>query len=50
MSNVQPGYLKKLLPDRPPKVGEPWDEIQKDLESKIVPGMTHWSVLDICLL
>lgn len=42
MSNVEPGYLKKLLPDRPPEDGERWDEIQKDIESKIMPGMTHW--------
>ncbi|RKF63983.1 Tyrosine decarboxylase 1 [Golovinomyces cichoracearum] len=41
-SNVEPGYLKKLLPDGPPQDGEPWEEIQKDIESKIMPGVTHW--------
>lgn len=42
MSNVKPGYLKKLLPDLPLEDGEAWDEIQKDIEAKIMPGMTHW--------
>jgi aromatic-L-amino-acid decarboxylase len=42
VSNVEPGYLKKLLPDGPPRDGEPWAEIQKDIESKILPGVTHW--------
>ncbi|KAI4132818.1 MAG: hypothetical protein LQ338_000522 [Usnochroma carphineum] len=40
--NVEPGYLRKLLPDGPPKSGEKWADIQKDIESKIMPGMTHW--------
>ncbi|KAL7276054.1 hypothetical protein RUND412_000970 [Rhizina undulata] len=42
LSNVAPGYLKPLLPDGPPQTGEPWLEIQKDIESKIIPGLTHW--------
>lgn len=42
MSDVQPGYLKKLLPDLPPQEGEEWECIQKDIEAKIMPGMTHW--------
>lgn len=42
MSNVEPGYLKKLLPDGPPQEGESWGDIQKDIESKIMPGLTHW--------
>ncbi|KAJ8058889.1 hypothetical protein OCU04_011873 [Sclerotinia nivalis] len=42
VSNVEPGYLKKILPDGPPQEGESWAEIQKDIESKIMPGLTHW--------
>jgi aromatic-L-amino-acid decarboxylase len=42
VSNVEPGYLKKLLPNGPPEDGEPWADIQKDIESKIMPGLTHW--------
>jgi aromatic-L-amino-acid/L-tryptophan decarboxylase len=42
VSNVTPGYLKELLPDGPPQEGEPWADIQSDIESKIMPGLTHW--------
>ncbi|EPE24467.1 PLP-dependent transferase [Glarea lozoyensis ATCC 20868] len=42
VSNVEPGYLKKLLPDGPPENGEPWADIQRDIETKIMPGLTHW--------
>ncbi|KAH8601652.1 pyridoxal phosphate-dependent transferase [Bisporella sp. PMI_857] len=42
VSNVEPGYLKKILPSGPPQDGESWEEIQKDIEAKIVPGLTHW--------
>jgi len=39
---IQPGYLRPLLPDAPPQEGEAWDVIQKDLTDKIMPGLTHW--------
>ena len=42
LSNVEPGYLKKGLPDEPPNEGEEWADIQKDIEAKIMPGLTHW--------
>lgn len=42
MSDVEPGYLRKLLPDHAPEDGEAWSDIQKDVEDKIVPGLTHW--------
>jgi aromatic-L-amino-acid decarboxylase len=42
VSNVNPGYLKNLLQDGPPQEGEPWADIQNDIESKIMPGLTHW--------
>ena len=41
-SNVEPGYLRYLLPNAPPTAGEKWEDIQKDVEEKIMPGMTHW--------
>ena len=39
---IQPGYLRPLVPDAPPQEGEAWDAIQKDLTEKIMPGLTHW--------
>lgn len=42
LSDVEPGYLAKVLPSGPPKDGEKWDDIQKDIEDKIMPGLTHW--------
>ncbi|KAI4187516.1 MAG: hypothetical protein L6R41_002762 [Letrouitia leprolyta] len=42
VSNVSPGYLRPLLPSAPPQEGEKWEGIQKDIESKIMPGLTHW--------
>lgn len=44
VSNVEPGYLRKLLPSAPPEEGEQWADIQKDIEAKIMPGLTHWYV------
>ncbi|KIH90282.1 aromatic-L-amino-acid decarboxylase [Sporothrix brasiliensis 5110] len=42
VSTVEPGYLRKLLPDAAPEQGEAWDVIRQDVEDKIVPGLTHW--------
>ncbi|KAL8829238.1 MAG: hypothetical protein Q9170_006259 [Blastenia crenularia] len=42
LSNVSPGYLRPLLPSAPPEEGEKWEDIQKDIEAKIMPGLTHW--------
>ncbi|KAL8862378.1 MAG: hypothetical protein Q9178_001387 [Gyalolechia marmorata] len=42
VSNVSPGYLRPLLPSKPPDEGEDWEDIQKDIETKIMPGLTHW--------
>ncbi|KAL9579162.1 MAG: hypothetical protein Q9212_005265 [Teloschistes hypoglaucus] len=42
-AEVQPGYLRNLLPARAPQDGQSWDQIHGDLFSKIMPGMTHWN-------
>ncbi|KAN0073140.1 Pyridoxal phosphate-dependent transferase [Elaphomyces granulatus] len=39
---IQPGYLRPQIPDFPPEEPEDWRTIQADIESKIVPGLTHW--------
>lgn len=40
--NIEPGYLRKLLPEEAPENPEDWDNIMSDVESKIMPGVTHW--------
>ena len=42
LSDVEPGYLKKLLPSSPPEEPKPWPDVQKEIEAKIMPGLTHW--------
>ncbi|XP_043700782.1 tyrosine/DOPA decarboxylase 2-like isoform X2 [Telopea speciosissima] len=41
-SQVEPGYLHKLLPDSAPNNPEPLQTILKDVETHIIPGITHW--------
>ncbi|XP_064169334.1 histidine decarboxylase isoform X1 [Anguilla rostrata] len=40
--DVQPGYMRKLLPDNAPIEPENWDNIFNDIEKIIMPGMVHW--------
>ncbi|WEW59481.1 PLP-dependent aminotransferase family protein [Emydomyces testavorans] len=42
LPNIEPGYLRPLLPQSPPNDPESWEQIQQDIESKIKPGLTHW--------
>lgn len=46
LPSVAPGYLAKILPQSPPTEAESWDKIRADMESKIMPGMTHWQSPD----
>nr|XP_026483642.1 histidine decarboxylase isoform X1 [Vanessa tameamea] len=39
---VQPGYLHKRLPTEAPQQPEKWDDIFKDVEDHIMPGIVHW--------
>jgi len=38
--DVGPGYLRPLLPSEPPNDSESWDKIMRDVESKIMPGVS----------
>lgn len=40
--NVQPGYMRNLLPESAPVEGEEWGQIFADIERVIMPGITHW--------
>ncbi|XP_052225144.1 aromatic-L-amino-acid decarboxylase-like [Dreissena polymorpha] len=39
---VEPGYLRKLIPEEAPEEGESFEDIFKDVERVIMPGITHW--------
>ncbi|XP_076267107.1 histidine decarboxylase [Rhynchophorus ferrugineus] len=38
----KPGFIRGLIPDAAPVKGEKWDDIFKDVEKVIMPGVTHW--------
>ena len=42
MARTAPGEVKAQLPAAPPAQGEPFDAILADLETIVVPGLSHW--------
>lgn len=42
LSRVQPGQIREGLPKDPPEAGESFSQILGDLDSLIMPGITHW--------
>ncbi|XP_019225726.1 PREDICTED: tyrosine decarboxylase 1 isoform X1 [Nicotiana attenuata] len=46
LSQVQPGYLRKLLPETAPAHSETLQEVLEDVQTKILPGVTHWQSPD----
>ncbi|CEF65355.1 Aromatic-L-amino-acid decarboxylase [Strongyloides ratti] len=42
LPDVQPGFMKDLIPSEPPIKGEEWKEIFKDIESVALQGNTNW--------
>lgn len=40
--NVEPGYLRSFLPSKAPNKSDHWENIMKDFENIIMPGITHW--------
>lgn len=44
LPDVEPGYLHKLLPEEVPEQPEQWQEVMKDIERVIMPGVTNWYV------
>jgi aromatic-L-amino-acid/L-tryptophan decarboxylase len=43
MSRVSPGDIRRSLPAMPPEQGEALDEIFRDFERLVLPGITHWN-------
>src|SRR5438477_12393560 len=42
LSQVKPGDILASLPAHPPEASEPFESILRDLDEKILPGITHW--------
>ncbi|MGE5286307.1 MAG: pyridoxal-dependent decarboxylase, partial [Micromonosporaceae bacterium] len=42
LARVRPGDVRAALPAEPPRAGEPFDDILRDLDRVILPGITHW--------
>ena len=42
LSQVNPGDIINSLPENPPQKGETVEEMMKDIDEKIMPGITHW--------
>ncbi|CAG5136399.1 unnamed protein product [Candidula unifasciata] len=42
LPTVKPGYLRAMIPDQAPVTGEAWEQVKKDIERVIMPGVTHW--------
>jgi len=37
--DISPGYLRQLIPDHAPEEGEEWDDVFRDVERVIMPGV-----------
>lgn len=42
LSRVEPGWVRDQLPAHAPEEGEPFEAILRDLDTVIMPGITHW--------
>ena len=42
LSSVKPGQVRALLPPTPPQKGESFETILRDIDTLILPGITHW--------
>ncbi|NP_998507.1 aromatic-L-amino-acid decarboxylase [Danio rerio] len=40
--DVEPGYLRSLIPEEAPEEPESYEDVVKDIERVIMPGVTHW--------
>ena len=45
-ASVEPGQIRAALPPSPPADPEPFDRVIADVESVIMPGITHWQSPD----
>jgi aromatic-L-amino-acid/L-tryptophan decarboxylase len=43
MSQVEPGAVRAQLPKAPPQEPEPFERVLADLDTVVMPGITHWN-------
>ncbi|MFN2500452.1 MAG: aspartate aminotransferase family protein [Pyrinomonadaceae bacterium] len=43
LSQIQPNWLKENLPTAPPEKGESFSDVIRDVDSLILPAVTHWN-------
>ncbi len=43
LSRAEPGSIRRQIPPSPPAHGESMDDIVRDFENVILPGITHWN-------
>lgn len=44
--DILPGSIREKLPDAPPQHGEPFEDVLRDFDRIIIPGITHWQSPD----
>ncbi|MGH3136066.1 MAG: pyridoxal phosphate-dependent decarboxylase family protein [Gaiellaceae bacterium] len=42
LSSVEPGQIRAALPEAPPDEPESFEEVLRDLDDVLLPGLTHW--------
>jgi aromatic-L-amino-acid decarboxylase len=42
LSQIEPGAIRRALPEKPPMQGEPFEAILSDVDRILLPGITHW--------
>jgi aromatic-L-amino-acid decarboxylase len=42
LARVEPGEIRRALPDAPPERAEPFAAVLRDLDEVLLPGITHW--------
>jgi aromatic-L-amino-acid decarboxylase len=42
LAQVEPGEIRRALPESPPEAGEPFSAVLRDLDEVLLPGITHW--------
>ncbi|XP_046899413.1 aromatic-L-amino-acid decarboxylase [Hypomesus transpacificus] len=40
--DVEPGYLRPLIPEDAPQEPDSYDDVFRDIERVVMPGVTHW--------